>query len=213
MTVSTETEEEIATFVKKYCIALTGGIASGKSTIARMLSARGFIVFDADRCAHAVVEPGTKGLEQIRLAFGDDLVQENGMLNRSRMRELIAQDPEARTRLNSIMHPLIRDEFYREVQASSVWQHPGTFFYEAALIHETGRGEDFAATWCAFCSPEQQIERLIKRSAGALSRPHAEAMLRAQMPIDEKARRSTEIIDTSTSIEDVDRQLDRLLRH
>ena len=176
-----------------------------------MLTERGFIVFDADRCAHAVVEPGTKGLEQIRVVFGDDLVQENGMLNRSRMRELIAQDPEARTRLNNIMHPLIREEFHRQVQTSSLWQQPTTFFYEAALIHETGRGEDFAATWCAFCSPEQQIERLIMRSGGAMSRPHAEAMLRAQMPIDEKARRSTVTIDTSTSIEDVYHQLDRLL--
>lgn len=204
-------EQQITELIKKHCIGLTGGIASGKSTIAAMLRQRGYIVYDADQFAHRVVEPGREGLLRIREEFGDELIQDDGTLNRSKMRDMIAHDPTMRKKLDRIMHPLIRQEFYKQILATDLLDKPRVFFYEAALIHETGCSEDFAATWCAFCSSTQQVERMIQRSGGAFSKSQGEAMLRAQMPIDEKARRSTVTIDTSASLGDVRDQLDRLL--
>jgi dephospho-CoA kinase len=197
--------------VKNHCIALTGGIASGKSTIAQMLKDRGHLVFDADQCARAVVEPGQEGIQKLRAQFGSDILQLDGSLDRAKMKDLMIQDVSVKNQLDRIMHPLIRDEFLRQIQATDLASHPRTFFYEAALIHETNRAGDFKATWCAYCPSDIQLARLIARSAGKLSPAAARALIATQMPIAEKARISTRIIDTSTTLASVRSQVETLL--
>lgn len=197
--------------IKKHCIALTGGIASGKSTIAQMIKDRGFLVFDADQCARVVVQPGHIGLEALRAHFGPDILQPDGSLNRVKMKDLMTQDAAVKKNLDAIMHPLIREEFLRQIETTDLMTRPRTFFYEAALIHETNRAGDFKATWCAYCPSDVQLARLIARSGGKLSPGEALALIQTQMPITEKARISSKIIDTSSSIAQVRVQVETLL--
>lgn len=203
---------DIASLVKQHCIALTGGIASGKSTVAAFIRKHGFTVFDADVFAHEVVKAGSPGLAAIQQAFSStDILLPDGTLNRAAMKNLISHDPAAKSRLDQIMHPLIRNEFLRQIKESGLIETPRTFFYEATLIHETGRGGDFKATWCVYCPRKTQLERLVSRSGERLSSEDAQALIDIQMPTDEKAKLSDVVIDTSSSLHSVESQLKSLL--
>lgn len=202
---------EVETLIKHHCIVLTGGIASGKSTIAQMIRGRGFLVFDADQCARVVVQPGHTGLEKLSARFGPRILQTDGTLDRVKMKQLMTHDASAKRDLDAILHPLIREEFIREIQGTDLLQRPRTFFYEAALIHETHSAGDFKETWCAFCPSDIQQARLIARSGGKLTESDAQALINTQMPITEKARISSKIIDTSQTLAQVRAEIERLL--
>lgn len=200
-----------ATFIHTYCIALTGGIATGKSSVAHFIKQYGIPVFDADECARSVVAPGRSGLEQLRSAFGSVIIHADGTLDRAQLRARMSHDPNAKAQLDLIMHPLIRDEFIRQIDASDLTAKPRIFFYEAALIHETGRAKDFKAVWCTLCSLEVQRSRLRARSGGTLSESDITALIATQMPASAKAALSDVVIDTSLSLAQVEQQLIRLL--
>ncbi|HYX33082.1 MAG TPA: dephospho-CoA kinase [Oligoflexus sp.] len=180
--------------LKQWGIALTGGIACGKSTIASIIRQQGYIVLDADAMSRAVVEPGTEGLADVVQAFGPSILNSDGTMNRQRMREVVFQDPGRRQALEAIIHPRLEAEVQKALEIKGFVQHPRLWFYEASLIYERQRAADFKAVWVAYCPVELQITRVMQRDG--CSQDMAEAILLAQMPARDKADRADYVIHT-----------------
>jgi len=189
-------------------IGLTGGVGSGKSTVAEMLRELGATVIDADEGARAVVEPGTPGLERVAAEFGSSFVKE-GRLDRARLGDLVFRDPDARLRLNAIVHPLVREWVagrMREAEAAGA----RLVVQDVPLLFENGLEGLFEATVLVYARPEQQLERLVQWRGFGEER--AQAMIAAQQPLDEKRKRAGHVIDNSGSREATRRQVDQLWR-
>lgn len=188
---------------------LTGGIGTGKSTVARMFAARGVPVVDADALAREVVAPGTVGNAEIGAAW-PQAIGPDGTVDRKKLGAIVFGDPAARTRLEAITHPLIQ-----QASASRLTDLAGEghalALYEAALLVESGRWRDFAGLIVVTASPERQIERAVAR--GGLSREEAEARVKAQLPTEEKARVASYVIDNDGALAETERQVDRVLQH
>jgi len=187
-----------------YVIGLTGGIASGKSTVSRMLSELGAVIIDADRIAHEVTAPGSPGLEMVRRAFGEDIVRSDGSLDRHRLGNLIFRDDALREKLNAIVHPLVMrrvEERLRELQDESAADGKTRIaVVDAPLLFEAGADALCDETWVVSLDRDSQAERLMKREGYTLD--EAMSRINAQMPLDEKEKRATFIIDNHGSIED-----------
>lgn len=179
---------------------LTGGIASGKSTVAAFLRDFGVVVLDADQVARDVVAPGSAGLRDIVAAFGDSVLAPDGSLDRKGLGAVVFGDEAARRRLEQITHPLIRMETMERVMRLGEEGHP-LIAYEAALLVETGQADSFRPLVAVVADEAVRVARLVARDA--LSRQQAEARLRAQMPQQEKARVADHVIDTTCSLEEV----------
>ena len=185
-------------------IGLTGGIASGKSTVGRMLEDLGAAVVDADQLAREVVAPGTPGLREVVAAFGSDVLDEEGRLARERLGERVFADPGERRRLERILHPRIA-ELARERLAAVRGR---LAVYQAPLIFETGREKEFQGVLLVDCEPDLQLSRLMVRDR--LGEADARARLAAQLPAAERRRRATWVVDNSGSLDDTRAQLLRL---
>ena len=185
-------------------IGLTGGIASGKSTVGRMLEELGAEVVDADQLAREVVAPGTPGLSEVVDAFGEEILDAEGRLARGRLAALVFADPGERRRLEQILHPRIA-ELARERLAAVRGR---LAVYQAPLIFETGREGEFQGVLLVDCDPELQMARL--RVRDRLGEAEARSRLAAQLPAAERRRRATWIVDNSGSLEDTRAQLLRL---
>ncbi len=185
-------------------IGLTGGIASGKSTVGGMLAQLGAAVVDADQLAREVVALGTPGLQEVVAAFGKEVLDGEGRLDRGRLAGRVFADPEERRRLEQILHPRIA-ELARDRLAAARGQ---LAVYQAPLIFETGREGEFQGVLLVDCDPELQLARL--RARDRLGEAGARARLAAQLPAAERRRRATWIVDNSGSLEDTRAQLHRL---
>ena len=197
--------------LKRYGIGLTGGIATGKSTVARLLEARGYSVIDADHLARVVTAPGSPGLAQIVARFGTDVLTPNGELNRPRLGQIVFAKPDLRHQLEQITHPLIRAALLAKVAALDLEHQPRYFFYEAALIFEIGSAADYAQVWATVCAPALQLERLKQRSG--IDDERAKTIIANQMAATEKARRADQVIHTDGSLESVAVQVDDGVSH
>jgi dephospho-CoA kinase len=185
-------------------VGLTGGIGSGKSTVAEMLRARGAVVIDSDVLAREVVEPGTPGFDAVRAAFGSDVVSE-GRLDRTALAAIVFADPDRRAALEAIVHP----EVARRA-AEIVATHAGTdavVVLDSPLLIETGRHRDVELVIVVSAEPETQIGRLVARG---MDEADARARLAAQMPLAEKAEVADVVLDNEGSLEDLEGQVDRL---
>jgi dephospho-CoA kinase len=172
-------------------IGLTGGIASGKSTFAARLRARGVPVLDADVLARQAVAPGSPGLAEVVAAFGPDVLGPDGALDRPRMAARVFSDRAARARLESIVHPRVRASTAAEVARLAGAGTP-LAFYDVPLLYEAGRDRDVEAVVVVWAPREAQLARLAARDG--LARPAAEARLAAQLPLDEKAARADFVV-------------------
>ena len=174
--------------MSSYVIGLTGGIACGKSNISRTLMENGVPVVDADRISREMTAPGGPALPQIRAAFGDG-VFDGDTLNRRALSDLIFSAPEAREKLNGILHPMIFAEMRRQMDAVD-----GAVVLDVPLLFETGMEDWCDEIWCAYVPQKKQIKRLRKREGltvrAALLRIHS------QMPTMEKRRRAHRVIRT-----------------
>ena len=183
-------------------IALTGGIASGKTRVSDRLAELGAAVIDTDVVAREVVAPGSPGLAEIRDAFGDDVLLEDGSLDRARMRDIVFGDPEKRTRLEAITHPRIRAACVERAVSAA-----GTYlvFVVPLLV-----GSEFVnmvdRVLVVDCPRELQFERLMARDG--ITAADAGARIRTQMPIEEKRRRATIVNDSD--LESLARKADAL---
>lgn len=187
-------------------VGLTGGIASGKSTVASMLRDREFPVIDADVLARELLEPGQDAYREVVREFGADILRADGKVDRPKLGAIVFSDLQRRTRLNEILHPRIRDVVAQWFAALSRAGSTELAFEDAALILEAGGRGNLDRVVVCWCRPEQQLERLRERG---MSLEDARRRIDAQMPIDEKRRLADEVIDCSGSLEETERQLDR----
>ncbi len=186
---------------------LTGGIASGKSTVAKRLQER-IPVIDADVLAREVVEPGTPGLQAIRDRFGDGVLQPDGSLDRSALGAVVFADEAARKALNEITHPRVQellklrlDELERQGQSVAC--------YEVPLLFESQLQERLRPVVLVSANRKLQIQRAMARNGW--SREQAEARVNAQLPLEIKAAQADFVIHNDGELEDTLRQTDEVL--
>jgi dephospho-CoA kinase len=180
-------------------VGLTGSIAVGKSFVTSVFAELGCRVLDADQTAREVVMPGAPGLEAIAKTFGDEVLRDNGTLDRERMAALIFGDEEKRQRLNNILHPFIiarQDEILREWE---IEDPAGIAIVDAALMIESGGYRRFDKLVVVHCRPEVQLERLMLRNGISLA--EAQRRIDSQMPQEEKQKFADYLIDTSDGFE------------
>jgi dephospho-CoA kinase len=181
-----------------HLFGLTGGIASGKSTVASRLRARGVPVIDADELARDVVAPGTGGLRAIVEAFGAGVLDPTGTLDRKGLARVAFASDEARRVLNAITHPRIAQRTAERAAALGDAGEP-LACYEAALLVENGVADMFRPLVVVACPERVQIERI--RTRDDASRDDAMARIRAQKPLPEKIAAADFVIDTTGTIE------------
>jgi dephospho-CoA kinase len=185
-------------------LGLTGGIASGKSSVAALLRDLGFTVLDADALGHQLIEPGQPAYEEILLAFGDTVAPGGSRIDRGKLGALVFADRDKLNRLNAIVHPRIRDAM---LQKFASWQRDAgrdVVFVEAALLVEAGFENHLDGLVITWCTPEQQLARLTSRG---FSSAEARRRVAAQLAQDEKLRHAKYKIDCSLSLEDTRRQV------
>lgn len=183
---------------------LTGGIASGKSTVAAMLSELDFPVFEADRIAHQVIEPGQPAYSKVVSKFGDDILDADKRINRSRLGAIVFNDRAKLNQLNGIVHPRVEEELVRRFAELERSGNHAAAFVEAALIFEAHLHKKLDGVVVAWCLPEQQLARLIERG---LSEAEARKRIAMQMPAQEKLALATDKIDCSGSLQETRRQV------
>jgi len=200
-------------------VALTGGIATGKSTCLRRFAALGVPTLDSDRLAREAVAPGTSGLAAVVARFGPRVLTPDGVLDRKALGHVIFSKPEDRTALEAIIHPLvfarISDWFAEQITkagdtqpGSTGGRQPSFAVADVPLLYEAGKAEAFDAVVVAACPADVQISRLMARDG--LSRAEALARIDAQWPIDQKRTRADYVVDTSGTVAETERQVDEI---
>jgi len=185
-------------------VGLTGGIASGKSTVARFFAARGVPIVDTDVLAREIVEPGKPALELLISAFGAGILAADGTLDRRLLRERVFRDPDERKRLESILHPAIRAEMERRSAGIDAPYH----ILVIPLLVEGGGQDRVDRVLVVDCPDELQLARLQARDA--VDRKHAISMLAAQATRTERLAVADDVIVNTGSVEDLKREVARL---
>jgi dephospho-CoA kinase len=195
-------------------IGLTGGIASGKTTVARLLAAHGGAIVDADVAAREVVAPGEPALAEIAAAFGPTVIAPDGTLNRPALAAIVFRDATARATLNAITHPRVRQRMRAQLDALRHQAPPPPFaVLVVPLLLESGlRREDWGidAIWLVAVPEDVQRARLMARDG--LSAEEAEARIRTQMPLAEKLKLADQVIPNTGTPAEVEAALATLLR-
>ena len=189
-------------------IGLTGGIASGKSTASQIIRGLGITVIDADHIAHEVVSIGSVGLERVRLAFGPGVLNSDGSLNRKELGNKIFSDKNSRDLLESILHPLIQAEVQKQ-KSQSEKNGEEIVFYDVPLLFEKNLQSQFDDTVLITCSEKTQIERM--RSRNGYAEDEALARLSSQLPLSEKEKMATVIIQNEGTFDDLKNEIEKYI--
>jgi dephospho-CoA kinase len=185
-------------------VGLTGGIASGKSTVADELAARGAIVIDADVLAREVVEPGTPALAAIIDRFGAEVLRD-GQIDRARLAQIVFADPHARRDLERIVHPAVRA---RAAELERAAGDAAVVVHVIPLLVETGQHEDFDVVVTVDADHETQIQRLMVRNG--FTRAEAESRIAAQASREDRRRAADVVVDNTGSLTQLREQIDAL---
>jgi dephospho-CoA kinase len=185
-------------------VGLTGGIASGKSTVANELARRGAVIIDADELAREVVEPGTPGLAAIVRRFGDGVLA-GGQLDRAALAKIVFADPQARRDLEGIIHPAVRR---RAAELEAAVPHPSVIVHMIPLLVETGQESDFDLCVVVDVDHQTQLARLMAR--GPMSREEAESRIAAQATREQRLAAADIVVHNVGTINDLRKQLDNL---
>lgn len=180
-------------------IALTGGIGSGKSTVARFIREFGYTVISADELSRLIFVKGHLGYKKVLETFGPQILNAQLEIDRQKLRQIVFSDRERKSSLESITHPLIRQELTRELEFRGILSSPRVWFYEAPVLIEA-RGQDrFMALWLVVCPMELRYERIRSREG----MDHAQAMLslKAQLSEGQKQRYASLVITTHGTLE------------
>ncbi|MGH9779954.1 MAG: dephospho-CoA kinase [Candidatus Acidiferrales bacterium] len=188
-------------------VGLTGGIASGKTTVAAMFRARGARVLEADRLAHRLMAPGQPAYNEIVTAFGREILSADGTIDRKRLGAIVFGDAARREQLNRIVHPRVIAEQEKELARIAAEDPGAVAIVEAALLVEAGYHKQLDQLVVTWCRPEQQLERL---QAKGLSREDAERRIAAQLPAEERRRLANYVIDCSGALAETERQVNQV---
>ena len=188
-------------------VGLTGGIACGKSSVARFLVDRGALVIDADELSRQAVHPGTPALERVVEAFGREVLLPDGSLDRRRMRSLVFGNDEKRRQLEAILHPEIK-RLAEERITDAAKRGERIVFYMVPLLVEAGLTDRVDEIWVVTIRPDLQLERLMARDG--ISREEACRIIASQMPVNEKERYGRVVIDNSGTPEETRRLVDEI---
>jgi dephospho-CoA kinase len=187
---------------------LTGGVACGKTTVARFFQDLGAHIIDADRIGHELIEPGRAAYQEILQRFGNEVLDPTGAIDRRTLGAKVFADAEQLRQLNALLHPRIIARVNELAREHLARDPHAVVIVDAALIFESGIGGTLRKVIVAWCRPEQQFERLMAKMG--VSREEAERRIEAQMPLEEKRGRADYVIDCSGSKEETRRQVDAL---
>jgi dephospho-CoA kinase len=190
-------------------IALTGGIATGKSHVLDQFRRRGVPCLDADALAHGVMAPGTEATQAIAARFGSDFLQADGAVDRKKLAPVVFADESARRDLEAIVHPAVYRAITAALRAFELIGGSPHAVVDVPLLYETGHQSEFDRVIVTACPVEVQIRRLVGRG---LSEQDARLRVAAQLPTDDKATRADFVIRTDGSFEETDRQVEQVLR-
>jgi dephospho-CoA kinase len=187
-------------------VGLTGGIATGKTTVAAILRKLGCHMLDADKIAHHLIEPGAAAYEDVVSEFGRGILTADGRVDRKKLGAIVFADPARLARLNAIVHPRVLETQDRELESIERADPHAIAVVEAALLIEAGYAPKLDCLVVTWCTPEQQLARLTRQDADGvagrgLTLEQARQRIAAQMPIEEKRRMADEVIDCSGSLE------------
>lgn len=189
-------------------IALTGGIATGKSYVAARLREAGVPIVDADMLAREVVTPGSPALAAIRRRFGPDAVRRDGTMDRIRVGQIVFKDKRARLDLEAIIHPAVIkaiQDFFNALPKRTPFA-----VADIPLVFETGREKEFDAIVVVACPREMQLQRLMERNK--LPKEDAEKRIAAQLPIEQKVKKATYVINNIGTFDELNAQVDELIK-
>jgi dephospho-CoA kinase len=189
-------------------IALTGGIASGKSTIARRLAEHGAVIVDADQIVRDVQSPGSPVLERIAHEFGEGMLRPDGALDRGALGAAVFGDPEALSRLNAIVHPAVAAESYRRFAAALEADPDAVVVYDVPLLAEARAGDRWDLVVVAHAPADLRVERLV--ALRGLTEPEARARIASQADDDTRLALADVVVDTSGSLDGTTAQTDAL---
>jgi dephospho-CoA kinase len=176
---------------------LTGGIATGKSTVAGYLARAGAHIIDADRIARQVVRPGLRAYREVCRRFGTAILRPDGEIDRKRLGDIVFHDAEQRAMLESIVHPAVFKRIKAQLADRASRKRGEVVILDVPLLFESGMHAGLREIIVVYLTPEKQLARLMQRDKIAAA--DARARVGAQMPIDEKRRRATILIDNSGS--------------
>jgi dephospho-CoA kinase len=179
-------------------IGITGGIGTGKSTVCRMLTKLGARIIDADRISRHILEPGQGAYSQVVDHFGQGVLDAAGRIDRAALGKIVFEDDEQRKVLESIMHPVIKDEIARQYNEFAREEGSCIVVLEAPLLIEAGMADTVDEVWVVACPEEEQLRRVMSRG---LSYAEALARIQAQLPLAEKVKVADRVIDTGRSME------------
>lgn len=186
-------------------VGLTGNMGSGKTLAARIFEELGSHIIDADAICHSLVEPGKPALKEIIQVFGGSLIDENQELKRSKLAQIVFNDPGKRKILENILHPKVFEEEQKIFQQLEKDNPQVLAIVDAALLIESGNYKNMDQIVVVKCSKEKQINRLIKRNRWTLK--DIEIRLKTQMPIDDKIKYADYIIDNNKTVDELRKQI------
>jgi len=189
-------------------VGLTGGIASGKSTVSRIFASFGAKVLDADEVAREVLLPGQTAWTRLRQAFGQEFFRPDGTVKRKQLRKLVFADPEKRNQLNSIVHPEVIKEINRRSEILSSSVKTGVLLVDVPLLLEVGVANRFEKVVVVYVSESVQINRLQQRDG--ISEEEAKQALKAQMTLSKKVEQADYVIDNSGTLEETRSQVEKV---
>jgi dephospho-CoA kinase len=189
-------------------VALTGGIATGKSVVARILERHGCYIHPADQVAHSLMNPGRPAWQKIVSRFGTHVLNPDRTINRARLGDIVFSSEEERRFLNSLIHPLVLRKKRQVVRRLEKEGRFKIFVSEAALTIEAGFARFFDRVIVVYCNNDIQVRRLMDRDR--IRRGQAMKKIRSQMPLPKKRRYADYLIDTSGSLEDTTRQTEEV---
>ncbi|KAL7074386.1 hypothetical protein ACQ4LE_006299 [Meloidogyne hapla] len=190
-------------------VGLTGGIGTGKSAVTNILRKKNYTVIDTDKIARTVVEPGKKAHKRIREEFGNEYFTNDGQLDRVKLGEKVFADSEMRRKLNEITHPEIIKEVFREIMFS-ILKFNKIVFLDVPLLYETNMQKFVCKVVVTICDENIQMKRIIERDG--LIEEQAKQRINTQMLLDEKVKRADFVILNNGTIDDLERQIDEMLR-
>ena len=189
-------------------VALTGGIACGKSVVARLLAEKGCVVYSADRAAHELMRPGRPAWKKIAARFGPSILHPDRTIDRAALGAVVFADPAARRALERIVHPLVladQEKAFRRLERRG---RTALFVVEAALVVETGQARRFDRVVVVHCRREDQVRRLRQRDG--IGRAAALSRIGAQMPVREKLKQADYAIDTAGTLAETVERTERV---